>query len=101
MSGITVSEVVAEGERLNRELEDAVADNMFKAADRLRGAILDYHENFGPCLLAVARAAVDMRGKLSVRYFDDADGGQDHQWVLHEGLAEALAAFDAVVWGEP
>lgn len=94
---MTLAEIIEEAERRQRICNTVVSlDEQIRA---MRARDVFYLDHF-PALLAVAKAAVEMRTKLSIRYFEDAACEQDHQWVLHDGLAEALATFDAAVRGE-
>lgn len=117
---MTLAKIVAEGERLEREL---AAENARKRPDwhlvsDLSARLFHVYKHYGPTLLAVAKAAVEMRktyGKLASLHSVDSgvptwDVDADGELVQTGRTPDidkpdcehcrVLAAFDAAVRGE-
>ena len=90
---MTLAEIVAEGERL--EEETRVAHRDYPNEPLLHGTVhidrSSFYRRYGPRLLAVAKAAVEMRKSRLIG---------DHWCADPCAFCERVAAFDAAASGE-
>lgn len=90
---MTLDEIVAEGERLERELaaENARKNPDWHLVSDLSARLFHIYKHHGPRLLAVAKAAVEMR--------EGVVETERYKTVTHR-LRAARVAFDAAASGE-
>lgn len=102
----SLAEIVADGKELCAAVVDVEPD---RAPDILvNAALVGYARQHGPRLLAVAEAAVEMRGALA-EYMENDDHVYENCEELSYGADDcplcqserALAAFDAAAGGQP